>query len=299
MTCRPAYDDRTLTDAPYAMLRRIAPAKINLGLHVLRKRDDGYHDIETVFVRIPWFDVLRARPADDLQLECSEPRLPTGEENLVVRAARCLDASLGAHVELEKRLPVGAGLGGGSSDAAAALLLFNDLWELGRSREDLVQLAAAVGSDVPFFVAGSAAATGTGRGDELEPLIDPRTGEVYALPYWLVVAVPPVRVSTADAYRSVRPEARNRPDLRDVVLSSDLRRWREELTNDFEAPLLASDPVIAETKTAFERAGAGYASVSGSGSAVFGVFDEAANAEAAAAALRQAGHRTWHGTVTS
>lgn len=278
------------------MPHRSAPAKINLGLHVLRKRPDGYHDIETVFIRIPWADILRAEPADALTLTCTDPSLPVGDENLVVKAAQRLSTTRGARLRLEKHLPSGAGLGGGSSDAAAALMLLNELWELNRSRAELRSMAAEIGSDVPFFV-DRVTALGTGRGEQLRPVIDPVSDEPYILPYPLVVAMPGVSVATADAYRLVTPNEDGRPDLESLVLTNDLDRWRAGLVNDFEAPILETYPAIAATKAALEDAGAGYTSLSGSGSAVFGIFQEDANAEAAAEALRQSGHRTWHGRV--
>jgi 4-diphosphocytidyl-2-C-methyl-D-erythritol kinase len=279
------------------VLRRNAPAKINLGLHVLRRRQDGYHDIETVFIRIPWADVLHAQPSDALHLSCTEPSLPTGVENLVVQAARRLDAGRGARLHLEKHLPAGAGLGGGSSDAAAALLLLDELWELRRPPQELRDIGVQVGSDVAFFVDGTASAIGSGRGERLEPLRDPETNEPYLLHAPLVVAVPHVQVPTAEAYRMVQPSEAKRPDLRSIILSKDLARWRAELRNDFEEPVLKAYPAIAATRAALETAGAGYVSLSGSGSAVFGIFDVDANAEAAAEALRQTGHRVWHGRV--
>lgn len=279
------------------MLRRNAPAKINLGLHVLRRRSDGYHDVETVFVRIPWADVLRAEPAGELSLACTDPSLPTGEENLVVQAARRLDEQRGAHIHLEKRIPAGAGLGGGSSDAAAALQLLDELWALNRAREKLLAIAGDIGSDVAFFVDGAASAIGTGRGERIEPLIDPQTDEPYLLPYPIVVAVPPIHVSTAEAYRLVQPHEQGRPDLSTLILSNDLARWRKELRNDFEEHILLEYPPIAETRAALVEAGADYASLSGSGSAVFGIFEEDAHAAAAAEALRPSVQRVWHGRV--
>lgn len=300
-------------------MHRTAPAKINLGLHVLRKRTDGYHDIETVFIRIPWSDVLHAEPADELRLACSNPALPVDEANLVMKAARRLRDGLdsaagadtpvggdrssgpetpvrGAHMHLEKHLPVGAGLGGGSSDAAAALLLLNDLWDAGRSREELFEIAARIGSDVPFFL-GAEAAIGTGRGEALEPLIDPETDEPYRPPFVLVVAAPPIAISTAEAYGMIEPHSRARASLRDTVLSNDLDHWRRELVNDFEAPILEKYPAVHATKSALVQAGAGYASLSGSGAAVYGFFTSDDTATGAAEALRESGHRVWHGRL--
>ena len=297
----------------HRMLRKAAPAKINLGLHVLRKRSDGYHDIETVFLRIGWADEVSVRPpagreeADSpafpgplhvIPVEDASPanrllQAPPGADNLVYRAARCLDPDKGAYIELRKRIPVGAGLGGGSSDAATALHLLNDWWELGRSREELIRVAASVGADAAFFAAGDGAAFGTGRGDMLKPLL--QDGTPYVFPYRLVVAVPPVQVSTAGAYALVQPNDRNRPDLCKVLLSGDPERWRAELTNDFERVILPRYPRIAAAKTALEETGAVYASLSGSGSAVYGAFEDEAQAGEAEDVLRQSGCRIWRG----
>lgn len=263
---------------------------------MLRKRTDGYHDIETVFVRIPWTDVLHAEPAGELQLTCTDPHLPVDNSNLVMQAARALHAHRGASLVLEKHLPIGSGLGGGSSDAATALLLLNEVWELRRSTGELFEIAARIGSDIPFFL-GPEAAVGTGRGERLDPLIDPETEEPYRPPFSLVVAVPPVQIATAKAYASITPHADRRPDLRRLILSNDLERWRRELVNDFEAPIFEAYPVVAEVKNALRRAGAGYASLSGSGAAVYGMFENEEQAQGATEALRESGQRIWHGRV--
>jgi 4-diphosphocytidyl-2-C-methyl-D-erythritol kinase len=266
-----------------------ASAKINLGLHILRRRPDGYHDLETVFLRIPWADVVTVAPADEISLTCSDPTLPTDERNLCVKAARMLAEHAGidpgAAIHLEKHVPYGAGLGGGSSDAAATLRLLADLWGLAVPADELRSLAARLGSDVPFFL-GPEAAYATGRGEILEPLLD-ESGEIYQLPFTLVVIVPPIHVGTAEAYRLVRPNDEKRFDLREVVLSNDLGRWRWELVNDFEQPILRAHEEIRATRDALLEAGAGYASLSGSGSAVFGVFEEEGTAKAAEEVARQ------------
>jgi 4-diphosphocytidyl-2-C-methyl-D-erythritol kinase len=276
---------------------RQAPAKLNLGLHVLRRRDDGYHDLQTVFVPIPWADTLAAVEAPDLRLACSEPALPTDAGNLVVRAAEALrlhtGTPRGAALHLDKRLPHGAGLGGGSSDAATALLLLCDLWGLAMPDADLQALARSLGADVPFFL-DPRPALATGIGDVLTPLLDD-DGAPYRLPYPLVVAVPPAAVSTAGAYRHVAPRADGRPDLAAAVRSNDLDRWRRDLVNDFEAPIVAAYPALGPVRAALYDAGAGYASMSGSGAGFFGVFEDDARALAAAEALRYAGCTVWHG----
>ncbi len=279
------------------ILKRTASAKINLGLRVLRKRSDGFHDLETVFLRIRWTDTVTATAADHLSLTCSDPALPTNESNLVMKAARLLaeekGTAQGARLHLNKHIPYGAGLGGGSSDAAATLLLLNDLWQLNCSPNELHTLAARLGSDVPFFL-GADAAYATGRGEILTPLVDPATHQPYLFPFALVVVVPPVAVSTPEAYRLVQPNDHPRPDLRNVVCSNDLDCWNQELGNDFEAPILAQYPAIANAKQLLLDAGAGYACMSGSGSAVFGVFIHEATARQAAETAQDAGLRVWH-----
>ena len=283
------------SSAVFGSQTRAAPAKLNLGLHVLRKRPDGYHDLETVFVPLHWADRLDAAPAGALSLTCSDPALPTDDGNLVVRAARALAAWAGveprARLVLDKRTPYGAGLGSGSSDAAAALRLLAEVWELDVPEAEMHRLAARLGSDVPFFLLG-APAVATGRGERLAPLLRP-DGTPWQCPFALVVAVPPVHLSTAEAYRGVVPNDSDRPDLAAAVVSDDLGRWRREVVNDFEAPVVAGHPAVGAARDALVAAGAGYAALSGSGSAVFGAFEDEPRAAAAAARLGEQGCRTW------
>ena len=280
-------------------LARDAPAKLNLGLRVLRKRPDGFHDLETAFVPVGWADGLTAAPAETLTLACSDASLPTDASNLVVRAALALARHAGveprAALTLVKRVPYGAGLGGGSADAAAALRLLARLWNLAVSEAELHALAAGLGSDVPFFLLG-APALATGRGEVLTPLRRD-DGTPWHCPFALVVAVPPVHVATAEAYRLVVPDARPRPGLRAAIVSDDLDRWTRDVANDFEAPLVACHPAIGAARDALREAGAGYAAMSGSGSAVFGAFEHAAQAAVAAERLAVAGCRTWTDAV--
>ncbi len=279
---------------------RAAPAKLNLGLHVLRRRADGYHDLDTVFVALPWHDTLAAAPAPDLRLVVEGADLPTDDTNLVVRAARALASyagmEAGADLHLAKHLPHGAGLGGGSSDAAAALRLLADLWRIDVPADEMHAIARSLGADVPFFL-DPRPMRATGIGDVLTPLVD-TGGDPYVLPYPLVVAVPEgVAVSTAEAYRLVRPNDADRADIGAVVASNDLARWRRELVNDFEAPVVAAHPPLAALRASLADAGAAYVLMSGSGSAFFGVFEDAPTATGAAEALRFSGHIVWHGVA--
>lgn len=280
------------------ILERQAPAKVNLGLHVLQKRPDGYHDIETVFLRLPWFDSIMVQPADDLILTCSDPGLPVDEENLCVQAARQLmqaaGVKLGAAIHLEKRIPYGAGLGGGSSDAASTLMALNTFWNTGLSIESLMEIGAGLGSDVPFFLSTSAA-FGEGRGEVLTPLLG-ISGMPYRFPFAMLVVVPSVHVSTADAYRHVSPKSQGRADLRAIVSSNTLSLWREKLVNDFEPSVFQHFPEVKSLKEQMIKLGASYATMSGSGSAVLGVFEEDEEAARAASFFKKKkDNRVWVG----
>lgn len=272
--------------------RRPAPAKINLGLHVLRRRPDGYHEVETVLLPIGWHDLLTVEMAEAFHFSCSDPTLPTDERNLCVRAAHALAAAAGIEprgaLHLDKRVPHGAGLGGGSSDAAHTLRLLADFWDLHVPTLTLHAIAANLGSDVPFFLYDEAMLA-TGRGEALEPLAD----DPYRLPYALAVLMPPVQVSTANAYALIEPTASDRPDLQALVRSNDLDRWRRELVNDFEGPVCARHPEIRASREYLLKAGAGYAALSGSGAAVYGVFERPTDARQAVEEARSEGLQTW------
>lgn len=278
------------------MYTQRAPAKINLGLHVLRRREDGYHDIETVLVPIAWYDTLTVKAADGLTMTCTDSALPTDDRNLCVRAARLLAERLkvsdGAAIHLVKRIPYGAGLGGGSSDAAVTLRLLTELWDRSPAADELHAVAREIGADVPFFL-DTGADYATGRGDELESL-----EALGPVPYTLVVVKPPFTMSTPEAYRLVEPCAEGRPDLRELVASRDLDRWRAELTNDFEAPVFARYPEVARLKEQFRQRQADYSALTGSGTAVFGIFERSAAARQAAEYFRrQTDCRVWWGTA--
>ena len=269
----------------------IAFAKLNLGLHVLEKRTDGYHNIETVFLRIGWHDELRFHASETLKMTCSDPELPVDERNLCIQAAKIVmgDVDLGVHIHLEKAIPFGAGLGGGSSDAAVTLVACNKMWGAGLSSTDLAAYAAELGSDVPFFL-GSAVALGRGRGEMLGALPVPNA----LIDRFLAVIVPNTKVFTSEAYSGVQPNAESRIDLRELILEGELSDWRRHLVNDFESGLLGRYSEIREVKEHLYSSGASYASLSGSGSAVFGVFDSMDSAEACCARLPE-GYRFWVG----
>ncbi len=255
-----------------------APAKINLGLEVLARRADGYHNINTIFHRVGLADtVSMSRREQGVTLACNTPDIPTDARNLCVRAAHTLFAHAGfdggVHIDLFKRIPDGAGLGGGSSNAAAVLRTLPALLDLDVTEDALHAIATSIGSDVPFFLhPGSAHATG--RGERL-------TYIALALPYDIVVAHPGVRVPTAWAYGALAlagtRAATDLPALlRDHV--SHPAVLRERLHNDFEAPVCAAFPQIAALRQELVDAGADLVLMSGSGSAVFALFSDHAQA---------------------
>jgi 4-diphosphocytidyl-2-C-methyl-D-erythritol kinase len=276
-----------------------APAKLNLGLHVLRKRQDGFHDLETVFVHIGWCDEITVKAASSLSLRCDDPLLDAEDGNLCLSAAEILRSRFGkehgADIALNKRIPMGAGLGGGSSDAASTLILLNELWALGCSRKVLRELGAELGSDVPGFLFDSPTIA-TGRGERLAPLRDSGDEETLEIPYSFAVIKPDVFVSTADAYASITPNDVSRPDLDTLIRSLDLDRWNAELVNDFEVPVASRHPEIKKALLLLHEAGAGYAAMSGSGSAVYGVFERESDAADAARTAADHGLSAWSGT---
>jgi 4-diphosphocytidyl-2-C-methyl-D-erythritol kinase len=190
----------------------------------------------------------------------------------------------GAELHLEKQVPYGAGLGSGSSDAAATLRLLACLWDLNPPPEALHEIGKAIGADVPFFLQDAPAAYATGRGDVLSPLSD--DGNDYRLPFPLLIAAPQVQIPTLWAYAQVSPRGTNRGDLRHIVSSNDLARWRSELKNDFEAPIAEAAPAVAEIRTALHNTDAAYVSLSGSGGAVYGIFETRDAARAARDAVQ-------------
>jgi 4-diphosphocytidyl-2-C-methyl-D-erythritol kinase len=270
------------------------PAKVNLALRVLGAREDGYHELDTIFQAIDLWDELEAEPAEGLTLVCDDPALPTDGTNLVLRAARLLQRRAGGHpggarLSLRKRIPVQAGLGGGSSDAAGSLLICRRLWDLPLGDGELLRLAAELGADVPFFLVGGTA-RGRGRGDVVEAL--PFVGERPVL-----LGIPPFGVSTAEVFAEVRERLtlpRNGVSLH--VFSA--LKWPEGndfhfAVNDLEAVVFRAWPELESFRDAVWRDGARTALLSGSGSVVYGVFDDRGQCERAANNLRNA-FAGWH-----
>jgi 4-diphosphocytidyl-2-C-methyl-D-erythritol kinase len=244
-------------------------AKINIGLFVTGKRSDGYHTIETVFYPVSMCDILEIIPSEFYSFQTSGIGL-TGvpAENLVVKAYRFMESKFHlppVRIHLYKAIPPGSGLGGGSSDAVFTLKMLNTLFSLQQTDRQLKEMAAYLGSDCPFFV-GNHPCHATGTGNLLTEI------DLDLSSYRTVIVIPPVAVSTAMAYRLVQPRSSgiNLPE----ILKRTPGEWRDHIVNDFENPVFKIFPVIAGIKNALLDAGALYSSMSGSGSAVYGIFSE-------------------------
>lgn len=250
-------------------------AKINIGLNILRKRSDGYHDIETVFCPTAFSDILEFVPEEGDPGVCffSATGIPIAgdmESNLIVKAYRllCRDFKLPAiRVHLHKIIPPGAGLGGGSSDGAFMLKYLNLGFELGLDENQLCDYASILGSDCAFFILNRPV-FGFERGNRFrEPVGLPAGMEV-------VLINPGIHVSTAEAYGSITPKV---PDLPlEILVTEPVEQWKGRIVNDFEIPVAARYPVIGQIRDTLYEAGALYASMSGSGSTVYGLFHEKA-----------------------
>ncbi len=247
-------------------------AKINIGLFVTEKRTDGYHNIESIFAPLPIHDVLEAvqdpgHPDCTLQLSGAAIDGPV-ENNLVWRAWELMHDKYGiggVQAALRKNIPMGAGLGGGSADGAYMLLLLNRLFELNLSAEALEELAARLGSDCPFFIKGQPSLV-TGRGEKLKPVNLDLSGLHYALIH------PGIHIGTAQAYGLIKP-APSAFDLNELPELA-IEEWQQKAINDFQHPVEEHYPEVREALLTLRNAGAAYVSLSGSGSAVFGIFRE-------------------------
>ncbi|HEV7745263.1 MAG TPA: 4-(cytidine 5'-diphospho)-2-C-methyl-D-erythritol kinase [Pyrinomonadaceae bacterium] len=257
-------------------------AKINWSLRILGRRPDGYHEIRTVLQTVSLHDDIHFELSDDgvIALSCDEPDIPIDDQNLIVRAATVLKSRYnvqeGVKIRLEKRIPAKAGLGGGSSNAAVTLLALAHLWKINAPATILVEMGAALGADVPFFlVGGCAIATGTGATVSASPASADDTVR------HLVVITPNASVSTAKAYAAVSSAALTQSSSESILSSSrdeakarDSQLWRLEdsLENTFESVIFDIEPEIRRTKETLLQAGARGALLAGSGSSVFGIF---------------------------
>ena len=253
-------------------MKLCAPCKINIGLDVLRRREDGFHDLETVMIPVrELHDVVEVERTDGPS--CFEQRGIVvdcdAESNLCMKALRLMQRLYGigeVRIVLDKRVPFGAGLGGGSSDATAVIIALNELFALNLSEQQLIDTAAMIGSDTAFFVRNTPQMC-SGRGEIMSPIELPLEG------LYLTIAKPAEGVSTKEAYSGVKPAV---PSLRlEEALKRPIEEWRAVVKNDFEPHIFAAHPTIAHLKQTMYDAGAIYASMSGSGSAIFGLFEKA------------------------
>ena len=243
------------------------PAKINLGLHVLRKRSDGFHEIESVMYPVPFYDILEILPAPINSFQQSGIIFAdTHEKNLCEQAVDLMQSKFNTppvSIHLRKQIPVGAGLGGGSADAAYVILGLNQLFNLGLSHVEMEEVVAMLGSDCPFFIQNKVRMV-SGRGEILSEV------NCDLSEYYLVLLNPKIHVSTKEAYSNVTPKE-NQTNIASI-LQENISTWQSSLKNDFESPICNQYPLIQECIDQLKIAGAIYAAMSGSGSTVFGIF---------------------------
>ncbi|HEY4335773.1 MAG TPA: 4-(cytidine 5'-diphospho)-2-C-methyl-D-erythritol kinase [Puia sp.] len=242
--------------------------KINLGLKILRKRPDGYHDLSTVFYPLPLKDVLEFIPASEPAFTSYGLPIP-GSGNICEKAWKLLKADFptlpNLHIHLFKNIPIGAGLGGGSADGAFTLLALNKQFHLGLDPAQLIDYASRLGSDCPFFILNTPC-LGSGRGEKLQPIDLDLSG------YRWVLVNPEIHISTAQAFAGCTPRDNGTP-LGDIIRQS-VSSWKEQLDNDFEGPMFRLHPQLRGIKEALYAGGAVYASMTGSGSSFYGLFEK-------------------------
>lgn len=270
-------------------MRLRAFAKINLGLDILRKREDGYHEVRMIMQTIQMYDVLEMKKVKKpgISLSVNYPYIPSDERNLVYKAAKLLmdefQVKEGVDIRLEKFIPVAAGMAGGSSDAAAAMVGINHLFKLGLSEKDLMDRAVNIGADVPYCIM---------RGTALAEGIGEKLTRIAQVPdCYVLIGKPGIGVSTKTAYDSLQlDKIQSHPDIdgmiRDIE-NGNLLAMTDKMGNVFESGIIGKYPVIGEIKDLMEANGALKAMMSGSGPTVFGIFDDREKMEAAAAVLRQ------------
>ena len=269
--------------APSSTIAFKTPAKVNLGLYILGKRADGFHELETLFQMVNWCDEIKIEClGDGLDLICNQPDIPNDDGNLVIKAARLLqtrfpDRCKGARIHLKKNIPHGAGLGGGSGNAAGTLLGLNFLWGLKLKREDLILMASELGSDVPFFLF-SPCAIGRSRGEILEPVNS-------SIKFYILMVYPGFTLSAAWVYGNLNlkltKQKNNISILENFLLQSEFAQLGAAWINDLEPVVFQEYPEIFAIKKQILAFGAKGALLSGSGSTVFGLFDNLETAKTA------------------
>ena len=247
--------------------------KINLGLHIIGKRPDGYHDLETVFYPIPLKDALELVESDVTSIKITGLSVPgNNEDNLCLKAYRLLKNDFPhlppVQVHLHKAIPTGAGLGGGSADGAFMLMLLDKKFELQLTQAQLIAYALQLGSDCPFFIINKPVFA-TGRGEKMSAV------DVDLSGYTFVIVNPQIHISTRESFARLTPKMPVKNI--EAILQQPINTWKDELINDFEKGLFQSFPEIEAVKMALYNSGAVYASMTGTGSTVFGIFDRKTN----------------------
>lgn len=256
-----------------------APAKINFGLNIIRKRPDGFHDLETIFYPVNLFDEITFKKSGNLSFSSNNRKLNSAKSNLILKAVELLEKFSGkkfnVEIKLIKRIPIGGGLGGGSSDAAATLKGINKLFNLKLSPEELNKSALELGSDVPFFI-DPKPCFAESRGEILHPVN-------FKIKYPILIVNPGIHVSTKWAFSQIKTK---KPEFSLMQINSsfqkkDLNSYRDLIKNDFEEVVFAKYPEIKKIKAVLYNCGAGFALMTGSGSTVFGIFNELVKAKEA------------------
>lgn len=249
-------------------------AKINIGLYITEKRADGFHNLESCFYPVGWCDILEILPADELSFKSTGLPIPgSPDSNLCLKAYHLLKQDFDippVTIHLHKVVPIGAGMGGGSADCAFTIKTLNELFVLHLSIEQMENYARRLGSDCAFFIQNQPQYC-FGKGDEFADITIDLTGK------FIVLVNPNIHISTAEAYSGVKPQ-KNEIDLREV-LKEPVQTWKNVVKNDFETHLLPKYPRIENIKNKLYELGASYASMTGSGSTVFGIFEEAIEAQ--------------------
>lgn len=249
-----------------------APAKINLALDVLKKREDGYHEVKMVMTTIDLADRLDITllEEDEIRVESSSGIIPDDKRNLAYKAAELLKERFqikqGCKIEITKNIPVAAGLAGGSSDCAAALKGLNELWNLGLTKAQLAELGSELGSDVAFCVYGGTALA-TGRGEKITPIASP-------VPAWVILAKPPLGISTANTYQQVNVKTCEHPNVDlmiEAIEEQNYEKMCKHLGNSLESVILENYPIVKKIKEKMKKLGADGVLMSGSGPTVFGL----------------------------
>ena len=244
-------------------------AKINLGLNIVKKRQDGYHELETFFYPVPWQEALEIVEAEKTKVAVSGIEVPNDGDNIVLKAYQLLKSDYDlspVQIHLHKVIPIGAGLGGGSADAAFTLKLLNNLFELGLSDTQQMKYAVSLGADCAFFIKNKPMLA-TGIGEQLTEVEISLEGKFILLVY------PDIHISTKEAFSNITPQ---NPTIRihQILTKEKIHDWKHMLKNDFEPGLFEKYPILRELKQQLYDSGAIYASMSGSGSCMYGIFEE-------------------------